>query len=314
MTERILLIGGNGFIGSHLIDELLDEGYPITVLDKRHELYRKPNQNVRYYIGNYNDSNILNQALAHSDIVIHLAHIGTPISSAMNTEREILNNILAFSMLLEKVKTSNIQKFIFLSSGGAVYGIPDCLPVDESYKGWPISPYGISKLTMEHFLHMFSHFTMVPYIILRPSNPFGPRQNFMGKQGIIPVAIYHALTNNPLKIWGNGNAVKDYFFINDLTRVVVDILKINKINEVFNIGSGKGISIRSLVDTIQKVLKIHIQLIFEPQYKEDVTEVVLSCRHLHEATGWEPKINLEKGIKFTSAWIENELSKKKYRQ
>jgi UDP-glucose 4-epimerase len=301
--KRILLVGGNGFIGSHLIDELMKEGNSVRVLDRRTELFRKPITGVEYIIGSFADLFTLREAIEGCDILIHLAHSTVPLTSLNHPEEEVLDSVGAFVNMINCFKNKGIQKIVLFSSGGAVYGNPEALPVREDDKTNPISPYGVAKLMMEKYLQMFNYLYGLKYIIVRPSNPFGPRQNYMGQQGAIPIFMKKILDDEPIQLWG-GSSIKDYLYVTDLVKAVVMLMEKGFNNSVYNISSGLGVNLRELTALIGAICgqKPRVEVVAERRY--DVKETILSYEKLRLRTGWQPIKCLKDGLKQTYQWIK----------
>lgn len=188
--KQVLIIGGNGFIGSHLVDIFLENNINVKVLSRNEEKFRKPIKKVDYIIGDYGNISVLTQAIKNCDTIIHLAHDTNPGSSLLYPYNELLENTTRFVRFLELVKYKS-KRIILFSSGGVVYGNPlkgeD--KFNENRKLMPISPYGVTKVTMENYLYMYHHNYNLPYFIIRPSNAYGEREDFRRNQGIIPIFI-----------------------------------------------------------------------------------------------------------------------------
>lgn len=309
MSKRILLIGGNGFIGSHIVDELLTKNYHVRILDLNPERFRDPLPDVEYVHADYSDIGVVKSAVSGCDSVIHLAHVGTPATSVSQADQEVLASITAFVRLLEWLKGGMVDRFMFFSSGGAVYGKPDSVPVSEEFKGWPISPYGVAKLSMEHYLHMFSFLNDLQYQIIRPSNPYGPRQNFMGSQGVIPIFMHQMLSRGKVEVWGDGSSCKDYIYITDLARAAGMLLESCAVNETFNVGAGTGVSLNELIRLIGKTCGNTCEVSHQPGQCQDVLEIALSCEKIKKTVQWEPVVDLEQGLEFTHQWMRSVLGK-----
>jgi len=299
----VLLIGGNGFIGSHLIDELLLNDYTVRVLDRQGELFRQPFAGVEYITGSFADLFNLREAIDGCEILIHLAHSTIPSASLNHPEQEVLDSVGAFVNMINCFKKSNI-KILFFSSGGAVYGNPESLPVTEDAGTTPISPYGVAKLMMEKYLYMFSYLYGLEYIIVRPSNPFGPRQNYMGAQGVIPIYISKILKDETIQIWGDGKGSKDYLYVEDVAKAVVSLMKKGFDRSVYNICSGVGRSLLSIIQNISDICGRRPIVEYVPQRLHDVKNIVLSSEKLIRRTGWQPLTSFEDGLTRTIQWIE----------
>ncbi len=301
---RVLMIGGNGFIGTHLVDELQHAGYRVRVLDRQPELFRKPREGVEYLFGSFADLNTLRDAVEDCEILIHLAHSTVPALSLVHPEQEVLDSVSSFVNMVNCFKKGQIRKVVFFSSGGAVYGNPLSLPVDEAARLEPISPYGVAKLMMEKYLSMFSYLNGLQYIIVRPSNPYGPRQNHKGQQGVIPIFLNRMLNDEEIRIWGDGSITKDYLYVCDLVKAVVMLMESGFDNEAYNISSNVGRSLTDLVSVLAVGCGRKPRIAYEPEHPYDVKHVVLSNAKIRQRTGWQPKITLEVGISETIRWMQ----------
>lgn len=304
VKQRVLLIGGNGFIGSHLIDELLSSGYRVRVLDRQPELFRQPLSDVEYQTGSFADLFTLREAIDDCEILVHMAHSTVPALSLIHPEQEVLDSVSSFVNMVNCFKKGHIKKIVYFSSGGAVYGNPLSLPVDEESKLEPISPYGVAKLMMEKYLSMFSYLYDLQYIIVRPSNPYGPRQNYKGQQGVISIFLNKILNNEEIRIWGDGSSTKDYLYVGDLAKSVVGLIDRGFDNSTYNISSAIGRSLNDLISILSATYGCPPRIVYEAERSYDVKHVVLSNEKVQHRTGWQPSISLEDGISETVRWIQ----------
>jgi UDP-glucose 4-epimerase len=309
MHKKIIVIGGNGFIGSHLVEALLQTGASVRVLDRCDELFRPRLAGVEYLHGNFADVATLKTALQGCGMVVHMAHGSTPVTSTVAPVDEVLGSMGAFTALLECVRDAEVERFVFFSSGGAVYGVPDRNPVNEDHAERPISPYGVSKVCMEKYLRMFAHIHGLPYLILRPANAYGPRQNYMARQGIIPISIYRILTNQRIAVWGDGRTAKDYLYIDDLIKGTVGLLASSVKNETVNLGSGGAVSINTILGIVRGFCGKAGDVVYEPSMVADVHDIVLDCERIRRYTDWVASTSIDEGIERTYRWISDELRK-----
>ena len=302
---KILILGGNGFIGSNLVDKLLLEGHYVRVFDQNKEHYRKPLPEVDYRYGDFGNRELLSLALVNIDIVVHLISTTLPKSSNDNPIFDIQSNVLETLFLLEKCVEYNVKKVIFSSSGGAVYGVTESTPVPENHKTNPISSYGISKLTIEKYLFLFNELYNLDYVILRPSNPFGIRQNPFGTQGAIPIFLGKILKNEPITIWGDGEVIRDYLYVEDLVDAIYRSV-INKTNsKIFNIGSGQGHSLNDLLTIIKNITDRDFLITYADSRPYDVPEIYLDITRAKRELYWKPTYTLEHGINKTWEFVKN---------
>lgn len=181
---KALVLGGCGFIGSHLVDRLLASGHKVRVLDRAPELYRAPIANVDYRFGDFADAPLLAEALEGIEVVYHLISTTVPPTSNLDPVADVEGNLINTLRLLQLMVQKNIPKIVFLSSGGTVYGIPETVPIPESHPLRPICSYGVVKVAIENYFQMFHQLHGLVYVVLRASNPYGERQGHAGVQGV----------------------------------------------------------------------------------------------------------------------------------
>lgn len=304
MKPKILLIGGNGFIGSHLVDLLLLSGYDVRVLDAMRERFRLPLPAVEYFIGDLTDRVLLRSALAGCDVLIHLAHNSLPLAPSQQPEQSVHCNVELFCGVLEQALHCQVPEVVFFSSGGAVYGETPVHAIREATECQPLSPYGRAKLLMEQTLASFQATRGLRYIVMRPSNPFGPRQDFRGQQGVIPIFLHRLMTGQPISIWGDGLAVKDYLYVSDLAEATLALMRAGFDNEAYNVGSGYGTSLRSILALLEVETGRRAIVEYAAPRATDVRNNVLAIEKLKARTGWQPCVSLERGIGLTRQWYE----------
>lgn len=301
---KILVLGGNGFIGSHLVDRLLREGHEVRVFDRNPERYRKPLAGVDYYIQDFGNRAALAAALKNIDMVFHLISTTTPKTSNDDPEFDVTSNLVETISLLRLCVEEKVKKLVFLSSGGAVYGIPPSLPVGEDDPKNPQSSYGIMKLTIEKYIELFHRLYGLEYVIVRPSNPYGERQNPEADQGVIAVFLGKISKNNPIEIWGDGNVVKDYIYIEDLTDGIYRAAFTNTQSRIFNLGVGTGTSINHIVSVMKELIHVPFSINHVVFKKFDVPNIYLDNSRARTELSWEPKTDLHQGISKTWEFIK----------
>lgn len=283
--RNLLFIGGAGFIGSNLIKALNKENYNIYVLEPEcANTDRLETLKINMVKGSLGNFNLVRKIIENNgvEIVIHLVSTLIPGSSYEDYKEEYKSMIFPSIELMEFCATRNV-KFVYFSSGGTIYGNRnDVLPFIENDPMAPISYYGWSKQMMENSI-LFIHRTKgLNYLIVRPSNPYGHGQNLYGKQGLVAVAIGKILKGEPVEVWGDGSAVRDYIYIDDLAKVFAQLIEKNVKNITLNIGSGRGYS----VNDVLAFLKIVTQKDFKIQYQNprpvDVSNMVLDLKNLKQ--------------------------------
>jgi len=299
-----LVLGGNGFIGSHLVDKLLSEGHRVRVFDKYGEPYRKPLTAVDYRYGDFGNRGLLGESLTDMKTIFHLVSTTLPKTSNDDPAFDVQSNVIETLFLLEQCVTRNINKIIFISSGGTIYGKPSILPIPENSPTDPECSYGITKLTIEKYLALFNQLYGLEYTILRPSNVYGSRQNPEGIQGAVSVFLGKVSKGAPIQIWGDGKVVRDYIYIDDLIDAISKAAKLQTPNRIFNIGSGKGVSLNEIIEVIYHVTKRDKSVEYQAKRTFDVPEIYLDVTRAHQQLKWCATTSLEDGIKRTWDFIQ----------
>ena len=283
MKTNILFIGGAGFIGSNLIKALDKDKYVITVVEPENAFIdRLDCQNVNLYRGSLDDINFIEDVILKQniEIIIHLVSTLIPGSNYEDYKREYKNVIFPTIELME-ICTKKRIRFVYFSSGGTVYGNRnDVLPFEETDPMTPISYYGWSKQMMENSI-LFMHRTVgLDYLIIRPSNPYGHGQNLYGKQGIVAVAIGKILKDEQIEVWGDGSAVRDYIYVDDLARIFVKLIEGNVHCTTLNIGSGRGYSVNDVLAFLKIVSGKELKIVYQNPRPVDVSNMVLDTKKL----------------------------------
>ncbi|MCP4613453.1 MAG: NAD-dependent epimerase/dehydratase family protein [Planctomycetes bacterium] len=299
----ICLLGGNGFIGSHVLDDLARNGHKILVFDKFAEKFRPSRNNVEYVYGDLSNTMLLKKCFEGADCVIHLASSTLPEESNDNPTLDIQTNLINAIELVQTCVERCVKKLIFISSGGTVYGIPKKLPIQEDHITEPISSYGIVKLSIEKYIALYAKMYGLDYKILRPSNPYGERQDPLTKQGIVSVFLWKILHNQPLDIFGDGNIVRDYIFVSDLSKAICRALEHTGPSRIFNVGSCQGITILDLIDLLKKCTGLPVSINYLPSRMCDVPKIVLDTQRIKAEMDWQPQMSLEKGLMQTWNWL-----------
>ncbi len=303
---RVLIIGGNGFIGSHLTDFLVARGQSVRVYNRSRNLYLKENHHdVEYIYGDFSNQSLLQSALKDVEIVYQLISNTVPSTSNNNPVEDVASNVINTIKLLENCVNASVKKVIFPSSGGTIYGSPQQLPISENDPTNPICSYGITKLSIEKYLYLFNYLYGLDYTILRVANPYGPRQNPTGKLGAVTIFLNRILKNMPIQIWGDGEVVRDYIYILDVVEALYNVQNSNLTEKLFNIGSGRGISLNQLLMKIRQVIPNNFQVEYIQGRKVDVPINVLDITKAKIILQWQPTIQLEAGIEKTWQWLKS---------
>jgi len=305
-TNRCLVLGGCGFLGSNLVERLLREGYRIRILDRSNPGCRNlasVKGKFEFLQGNFLNPADIEKALEDIDIVFHLVGTTLPISSNENPVFDIESNVVGTIHLLQACVRRRLKKVVFSSSGGTVYGQPDRLPIQEDDPTNPICSYGITKLAIEKYLHLLYHLHGLEYTILRIANCYGTNQKAPGPQGAIGVFLSHIMQGKLITIWGDGSTMRDYIHVEDVADAFVKALTHNSKYRIFNIGTGVGTSLRDLLDKMEQITGIKPRVEYVTGRLADVPANILDSRRAQEYMDWRFKIDCETGLRKTWTWI-----------
>lgn len=303
---RALVIGGNGFVGSHLIDELIRQSWEVVVLDLQERRYDPIPAAVHFIRGSLAQPYLLREALTAVDVVFHLAWATIHESSNQDPTADVTANLVTSIHLLEACRQQGVRRIVFTSSGGTVYGPARELPITEAHAQNPVNAYGITKLAVEKYLQMFNHLYDLDYAILRPSVPYGPRQNPLGRQGAAAVFLYRVACGLPITIWGDGSVSRDYFYISDMTNALIAAAG-QELDEhrIFNIGGAEEVSLNHLLEQVENTVGAKALVNFQPSRKFDAARVVLDTSLARRELGWQPAVSLADGLQRTWNWISS---------
>jgi UDP-glucose 4-epimerase len=296
---RALVLGGGGFIGRHLCQRLSAAGHDVLVFD------RVATPDWPSMVGDFRDRGALSTAVRGVDWVFHLIWTTLPRSSNANPSYDVESNVIATLGLLDVCVAANVRKVIFASSGGTVYGAAPTDRFGEDHPHLPICSYGITKLIVEKYLHLYHHLHGLEYVGLRVSNPYGEGQNPWGEQGAIAVFLGRLLRGQAITIFGDGGTVRDYIYIGDVADAFVKAALAGPGKErIYNIGSGIGVSLRNLLEVMRQVTGLVPQVHQLPARTMDVPRVVLDIERATRCLGWRPATPLRAGIERTWSWIQ----------
>ena len=300
-----VVLGGLGFIGSHLSRALLRLGYRVRIFDKLYasrQLIEDIQPQVEIVEGNYERPEDVMDVLADAAVCYHLIHTTVPGSSMQDPIYDIQSNVLSSARWLSQLNRLSLKRLIYISSGGTVYGIPLGNPIDENHPTYPMSSYGITKLSIEKYLTLYANLYKMEYRIVRPSNVYGEGQRLHIHQGVIGVFVDRVYRGEPVEIWGDGKIRRDYLYIADLISALLALLNHEGPNRIFNISSGQGHFLLEIVRMIEQISGKKIDVRFLPGRGFDVPINVLSYKRFADETGWAPKISLYEGISRYVQW------------
>lgn len=296
---NIAILGGCGFIGSHLAEMLSEEGHSITIFDHLNATRRNLEyiQNmVRFVGGDFTNVSDVARAIEGAEIVVHLISSTLPGNSLKNPIYDIETNVVGSINLFEQCVKADVRKVVFISSGGTVYGIPQSTPIKETHALNPINPYGLSKMVIEKYLGLYFYHYGMDYFVLRLSNPYGGRQNPMTGQGVIASWMHRAKNGKPIEIWGDGTVVRDYVYIKDAVRALKLATLVNSDQKVLNVGSGKGYSLLQVREVLEEIIGKQVPVTFKNVRRVDVPINVLDISLIKSVLGWEAEIDLKDGM------------------
>lgn len=294
---KTLVLGGCGFIGRHIVKALSDKGIPTVVYDTNARTENSKEKCI-YIHGSFTDLDRIENLIIKHEVthVVHLISTTLPKNSNENIIHDIKSNLIQTVQLLEICVKHKIKRFLFMSSGGTVYGAPTCELINESHPTNPLCSYGINKLAIEKYLALFNQLYALNYVVLRAGNPYGHGQNPLSGQGVIANFIHRVKAGLPLEVWGDGSVVRDYLHVKDLAELAVLSLQ-SYVTGVFNAGSGRGTSINQLIDMLSNFSSRHIEVLFMKPRSLDVPKVILDCSLAKSTFKWDVKIALPDGIR-----------------
>ncbi len=305
---KILVTGGAGFIGSHIVDRYIELGHDVTVIDNL-STGKKDNINPeadKFYTPINNIGGGLDQIISQGkfDVINHHAAQTSVIASMKDFSFDAEINILGTLNLLKIAIKHKVKKFIFASSGGAIYGLAD-VPTNENSYPFPRSPYGISKLAIELYLSIFQEHYGLNYTSLRYSNVYGPRQRYDGEAGVIAIFTNAMLNGQSPTIFGDGFHERDYIYVDDVVEANIKALTKGD-NEAINIGTGITTTTQELFNFIKKATGFNGIPVYGAKRPGDIWKSGLDISKAKEILGWEPKIKLEEGISQTVDYFKNQ--------
>lgn len=299
-SSPVLILGGNGYLGSHLVEELLGLGCPVRVLSRRRtgllpqSLLESPL--LEYVLGDLSDSSACREALKGCSAVVHCIGPDLPSASNHNPALDWHQHVEPTLMFLRLLRDEPAIRFLFISSGGTVYG-PNCVvPTPEGATCQPISAYGIHKLAIENFLFLEHYLFGLDYSIARIANPYGGRQRSQSLQGAPTVFLYKVLKGEPIDLWGNGSVRRDFIHIFDATDALIRMLKYKGNSRILNIGSSRSLSMIALIEKIETLTGRKAVINWLPQRPFDVAASELSIDLARAELDWCPMVQLDDGL------------------
>lgn len=303
---KILVTGGAGFIGSHVVDQFLELGFEVVILD---DLSTGHTSNVnpaaKLYQMDIRDPKLRDVFEAEKpDFISHHA-------AQMDVRRSVAQplfdadvNILGSINLIECAKEFGVKRFVYISTGGAVYGEPERVPCEETDAINPICQYGASKHTVEHYLYMYYVNYGLKYTVLRYPNVFGPRQDPHGEAGVVAIFTGKMLADEPVMIYGDGGQTRDFVYVGDCARANVLAVTIDHQPGIYNIGWGHPTSINEIFSTLAKVTGYSQSVQYGPAKVGETRSIYLNASKAKRDLGWTPTMSLEDGLKKTVEYFK----------
>lgn len=297
--DNVLLLGF-GFLGRALAECLHAEGSTVHVIESADTV---PIAGVIMHSGGLDDAQLIDELLPHCKTVFYLASSTTPGSSALDPVKECEANLSPCLRFLSGAQKYAPLRLVFVSSGGTLYGDPVTTPTPETHLLQPFSYHGAGKVAMEAFIKVFAHNTGSAAVMLRPSNLYGPGQPLKNGFGVIRTMLDHAMQGTSMPIWGDGENVRDFLYIDDMVSACLRLMKYPELTGTFNVGMGQGYTLNQLLAITGKVCNRKITVEYLPAHGHDVRKVVLDSSRFQKATGWQPATLLEEGIRNTWQWL-----------
>jgi UDP-glucose 4-epimerase len=299
-VARCLIVGANGFIGSHLVDELVARGHDVTAFDR----FSAPRpsftaEGVRLIAGDFMNHADIADALVGQEYVFHFLSTTTPASAEDDPTVDVRTNIASSIDLFALCVDAGVSRVYFASTGGAIYGDQPNTVLDEKALPQPVSPYAIGKLAIEGYLRYFERKYGLASVVFRISNPYGPRQHPHKVQGVIPIFLRSIEKGMPVTVYGDGSMVRDYIYVTDAVRMIADVVDSVPRHGVYNIGSGEGATVGDVLATVRSVTGVSPEVVVAPIPPTFVASAVLSVARFRAEFGEIEGVHLSEGVEMT---------------
>ncbi|MFS0636153.1 NAD-dependent epimerase/dehydratase family protein [Mesobacillus foraminis] len=300
--KRVVVTGGAGFIGSHIVEELLQNKFHVSIIDNfsTGKMENIEHLHVDLYTCDITDPSVINLVVSLCpDYIIHQAAQVSVAESVQNPLLDEKINVKGSLHIIEAAAKAKVQKLVFASSA-AVYGNPVELPVTTAHPTRPESPYGLTKLTVEHYLKLSSKLNQVPYSILRYSNVYGPRQDAKGEGGVVAIFSDRITNHAAPVIYGDGEQTRDFIYVKDVAAANIKAMLAEE-NLCVNVSSGTRISVNQLFQAMKEIAWSNLTPVYKEERPGDIRDSVLSNEETCSLLGWEPAYGLFRGLKDTIA-------------
>lgn len=304
---KILVTGGAGFIGSHVVDTFIANGHEVVVVDDL-STGRRSNLNPAatfYQIDIRSDD--LSEVFEKEKPQVINHH-----AAQMDVRRSVVDplfdadvNVLGSIKLIELSREHGVERFIYISTGGAVYGEPEYLPCDEAHPINPICPYGASKHTVEHYLYMYHELYGLDYVVLRYPNVYGPRQDPHGEAGVVAIFTGLMLKGDQVVINGDGDQERDFVFVGDCARANLLALTTQNSNTIFNLGEGKPTTVNDVYSELKNITDYQLSAVHGPAKVGETRRIYLEAKKAAQELDWQPSVGLGEGLTATVEYFKD---------
>ncbi len=300
---RCLVLGAGGFLGQALAAALQEGGADVQGYG-RIAAPSGPSK-LAWVPAAFEDATALASALRGQDVVFHLLSSSLPHSSNRDPAGDVSRTVVPTLHLLDLCRAARVRRVVFASSGGTVYGVPSQVPTPEDAPTAPISAYGINKLMIERYLHLYEHLHGLEHQVLRIGNPYGPGQSPFRPQGVIAAMMHAALLGQALAIWGTGEVTRDFIHVDDVSHAFIAAALYDGPHRIMNVGSGQGRSLNAVArDVAAAAGRPGLAMVHTSARAADVPVSVLDTELIRQETGWRPRVDWANGLAGTAAWMQ----------
>ena len=303
---KVLVTGGAGFIGSHVVDTYIANGYEVVVVDNLSTgQLTNINPAATFYQVDIRSPQL--SEIFEKECPDFVNHHAAQMDVRRSTVEPLFDadvNILGSINLLECAQKFNVKRFVYISSGGAVYGEPEYLPCDEIHPIQPICQYGASKHTVEHYLYLYHHIYGLDYVILRYGNVYGPRQNPRGEAGVVAIFTGQMLEDQQVVINGDGEQQRDFVHVSDCAQANLLALRTTNFNTIYNIGDGVGTSVNEIYRLLKQCTGYRKDANYGPAKAGETQRIYLDTKKAQSCLGWSPSVDIQDGLESTVNYLK----------
>lgn len=304
---RVLVTGGAGFIGSHVVDACVAAGHHVAVVDNLHNgKLANVNPQATFYQVDIRNAEALGRVFAQEqpEAIAHQAALADVRGSLQEPATYAEVNLIGSIHLLELARQHGVRKFVYASTGGAVYGEPEFLPVTEDHPINPLDPYGASKHALEHYLFLYKHNYGLDYVVLRYPNVYGPRQDPFGEAGVVAIFAGRMLAGQPCTINGDGRQQRDFTYVGDIARA--NLIALTRGSGIYNIGSGVGTDVNTVFALLKEATGYALPAHYGPPKLGEVRRTYLDATKARVELGWEATVSIVAGLRQTVAYFQQQ--------